>query len=93
MQANASTWNRLLDKYKEIERNTKKQEVDILYCLAYSEDPDIIINYLNMLLSNDTLILDHKEYYSIFYSILDEHADNELVLDYVLENINRIISE
>jgi hypothetical protein len=76
-----------------MERNMEKEEIDILYCLIYSENPDIIIDYLNMLLSNDTLILDHQEYYSIFYSILDEHADNELVFDYVLENINRIISE
>jgi len=93
MQANASTWNQLLDKYGETERNTEKQEVDILYCLTYSEDPDIIINYLNILLSNDTLILNHEEYYSILYSILDEHADNDLVLDYVLGNINRMTSK
>ncbi|RLU27559.1 hypothetical protein DMN91_001363 [Ooceraea biroi] len=83
-QANASTWNKVLDKYIE------EEEVDILECLAYSEDPDIIINYLNISLSNDTLTLNGNQLFIVYYSILNMHADNELVLDYLLENIKRI---
>lgn len=86
MQANASTWNALFDKY------TKEQDFDILVYLAYCEDPDIIVNYLNILLRNDTLTLDDEEFYTVYYSILDQHADNEFVLDYILANMDKMIS-
>lgn len=83
MGANASTWNKLLNIY------VNKSNKEALQYLACSENPNILINFMNISTSNNSIIQDEDN--SIVYSsIITKHADNSAITDYVLENLEKI---
>lgn len=84
MEANSSTWNKLLDTYIMEPKNT-----DILNYLSCSEDSDIIINFLNI--SENSSAIGDKGYYKIFDEIVRKHANKDSVLDYILENWEKAV--
>nr|XP_012230690.1 PREDICTED: uncharacterized protein LOC105677005 [Linepithema humile] len=86
MEANETIWNKLMDVY------VNKSDEDILDYLACSENPDILIKFLNISASHDSIIK-NKHYKDAYGSILQKHANNDLVLDYVLMNLNKTISK
>jgi len=75
MEANASTWNKLMDTY------FVDQDKTILEYLTCSEDPDILINFINISVSNDLLV---QNYQDIISNIIMKHSDNDVLLDYML---------
>ncbi|XP_071627753.1 aminopeptidase N-like [Temnothorax longispinosus] len=77
--ANKTTWDKMMELYQ---RTSDKKFWKILSC---SEDPDIIISYLNIIAYNTTLF-NHEQQALIFNLILENHARNDLVLDYILAN-------
>lgn len=83
MEANASTWNKLLSIY--INKSNKKA----LKYLACSENPEIIINFLNISIANNSIIQDKDIAYS---SIIRKHATNNVIINYILTNLKQIIS-
>ncbi|KAL6443900.1 hypothetical protein ACFW04_001724 [Cataglyphis niger] len=85
MEANTSTWNQLLNIY--INKSDKK----VLKYLACTENPDIIINFFDMSTSNNSIIQD-EDYYRIYSEIIYKHAKNNKITDYVLANLNKIVS-
>ncbi|XP_077260900.1 aminopeptidase N-like [Temnothorax americanus] len=76
-------WDKMMELYQ---RTHDKQFWKILSC---AEDSNIIINYLNITASNTTLFND-IEHASIFKINLENHARNDLVLDYILANFDNI---
>ncbi|XP_024876606.1 aminopeptidase Q-like [Temnothorax curvispinosus] len=82
--ANRTTWDKIMELYQ---RTSDKKFWKILNC---AEDPDIIVNYLNITASNTTLF-NHKQHALIFNLILEAHARNDLVLHYILVDFNNII--
>lgn len=85
MEANASTWNQLLDIY--VNKSNKK----VLKYLACTENPDIIINFFDISTSNNSIIQD-EDYNTIYSNIIYKHANNSEITDYVLANLNKIVS-
>lgn len=83
MKANASTWNKLLDI------GLIKQDKSIIEYLTCSENSDILINFVNKSVSND-LKLRKNAYYDIISIIVQKHSDNDVVLDYMLANLEEI---
>ncbi|XP_071561479.1 aminopeptidase N-like isoform X2 [Temnothorax nylanderi] len=81
--ANRTTWDKMMELYQ---RTSDKKLWKTLNC---AENPDNIINYLNITASNTTLF-NHEEHALIFNLILENHARNDLVLDYILANFNNI---
>jgi len=82
MEANAITWNKLYDIY------VNKSDENSLTYLICSENPDIIINFLNMSTPKNQYsisILDFQ-YDEIYYHIIIKHAKNNVVIDYILTN-------
>jgi len=77
----ASTLNKLYDIY------INKSDEEALMYLVCSENPDIIINFLNISISKNT----DFDYYAIYTSIIKKHARNNVVMDYVLTNYKKII--
>ncbi|KYN14166.1 Glutamyl aminopeptidase, partial [Trachymyrmex cornetzi] len=84
MAANMTTWNKMLELYLK----NKKFEKHILEYLNCAEDPDIIINYLNII-SLDTSLF-HNEHSLVFNDVLKKHARNDKIRDYVLKNFGII---
>lgn len=83
MEANASAWNKLLSIY------INKSNKEALQYLACSENPDILINFMNISTSNNSIIQDEDN--SIVYSsIITKHADNSAIIDHVLANLEKI---
>jgi len=80
MEANASTWNKLMDTY------FVNQDKTILEYLTCSEDPDILINFINISVSNDLIV---QNYQDIISNIIVKHSDNDAFLDYMLANLTR----
>lgn len=85
MEANTSTWNKLMDMY------LITQDKNILDYLTCSENYDILINFINISNSND-FIIHKRDYYDILSSIIQKHSDNDAVLDYMLANLEKINS-
>lgn len=85
MEANASTWNKLLGIY------VNKSNKEALKYLACSENPDILINFINISTSNNSIIQD-EDHNIIHSSIITKHADNNVIVDYVLANLEKIVS-
>jgi len=85
MEANASTWNKLFDIY------VNKSDEKTLTYLVCSENPDIIINLLNISISNNSII-QIEDYYVVYTSIIEKHAKNNVVIDYILTNLKKVIS-
>lgn len=86
VDANQSTWYKLYNMYKE------KQDDNILIYLTCTNDPRTIADFLYITYSTDVIILDEETYRAVFYSILERHADNDTILEYILENVNAIAS-
>ncbi|XP_011630808.1 aminopeptidase N-like [Pogonomyrmex barbatus] len=83
MIADKATWNRLLNLYMQ------KRNKDLLEFLACSENSDIIIDYLNIISSENSTLQD-KEHNLAFQFIVIKHSCNNAVLDYILENFERV---
>ncbi|XP_071571530.1 uncharacterized protein [Temnothorax nylanderi] len=81
--ANRTTWDKIMELYQQT------SDVELWKILNCAENPDIIINYLNIIASNTTLFK-HEQHALIFNLILENHARNDLVLDYILVNLNHI---
>lgn len=84
--ANITIWNKVMDLYLQ------KHSIIFLEFLVCSENPNIIINYLNIIPSNDLIILEIDRDFALT-SILSKHASNNLILDYILENFEQIKSK
>lgn len=83
MNASMSTWNKMMDTY------IKNPEDKVILCyLACSEDPEILINYLN---TNDSAV-DDPMYGIIFVQIILQHANKDPIFDSILANIEHITS-
>jgi len=85
MEANASTWNKLFDIY------VNKSDKKTLMYLVCSENPDIITNFLDICISRNSII-SHFDYYVIYFAITKKHANNNVVIDYILTNLTKIIA-
>ncbi|XP_071581123.1 uncharacterized protein [Temnothorax nylanderi] len=82
--ANKTAWDKMMELYQRTSNNK------LLKNLNCAENPDIIISNLNITASNTTLF-NHEQHALIFNLILEAHARNDLVLDYILANFNNII--
>lgn len=85
MQANVSTWNKFSENYIT---TTNTSFESLIYYLTYSEDPDIIISFLNKSLAGDSMTDIQR---STFYYAAVDYADNDIILDYFLANINNTV--
>ncbi|XP_071561430.1 aminopeptidase N-like [Temnothorax nylanderi] len=81
--ANRTTWDKMMELYQ---RTSDKKLWKTLNC---AEKPDNIINYLNVIASNTTLF-SNLEHAFIFNFILQNHARNDLILDYILTKFDNI---
>ncbi|XP_071561427.1 aminopeptidase N-like isoform X1 [Temnothorax nylanderi] len=81
--ANRTTWDKMMELYQ---RTSDKKLWETLNC---AENPDIIINYLNVIASN-TMLFKNSDHAFIFNLILQKHARNDLVLDYILTKFDNI---
>lgn len=82
IKANDSIWMKMLDISKR-EHNKK-----ILEYLTCSENSTIIQTYLNSISDNITLEINVRV--NIFLRIIAKHARNIEVLEYILENFEKI---
>lgn len=80
MEANAYTWNKLYDMY------VNKLDENAWTSLFCSENPNIIINFLHICMSENTDLV----YYKIYANIIHKHAKNNVIIDYVLTNFEKI---
>ncbi|EFN87058.1 aminopeptidase N [Harpegnathos saltator] len=83
MNASLSTWNKMFDRMQ-----MNDSDYMILIYLACSENTEIIINYLNV---NDSIV-DEYMYHTIYDEVLSKHANKDPIFDYVLANMEKIIS-
>lgn len=84
MKANASTWNKLLDI------GLIKEDKNIIEYLTCSENPDILINFMNKSVSNEIKLPGYNGYLDIISLIIQKHSDNDVILDYMLANLEKI---
>ncbi|KYM94195.1 Aminopeptidase N [Cyphomyrmex costatus] len=89
MAANRTTWDKMLELYLNNDLKGEQAEKQILESLSCAEDPDIIINYLNILALNTSLFHDY-EHSLAFEHIVKKHAHNDTIRDYVLKNFKII---
>ncbi|XP_011058986.1 PREDICTED: aminopeptidase N-like isoform X1 [Acromyrmex echinatior] len=89
MTANKATWDKMLKLYLKEKHQTEKYQKKLLKSLSCAENPDIIINYLNITAFN-TSLFHEKEHSLVFIYIIENHARNDLILDYVLNNFEII---
>lgn len=82
-KANRTTWDQVLGLYIQ---NPDKQFWKIL---NGAEDPHIIIDYLNIIASN-TAYFRAEDHPFIFKIVLEKHARNDVILDYILQNFEII---
>ncbi|XP_025264386.1 aminopeptidase N-like, partial [Camponotus floridanus] len=87
MEANVSIWNKLYNIY------INKLNEEILMYLTCSENPDNIINVLDIFISrySNSSRLQNGYYYGIYSSIIRQHAKNNAVIHYILTNFKKII--
>ncbi|XP_025268252.1 aminopeptidase N isoform X2 [Camponotus floridanus] len=83
MEANVSIWNKLYNIY------INKPNEEILMYLVCSENPDNIINLLDIFILNNSRLQNRYEIYS---SIIRQHAKNNVVVDYILINFKKTFS-
>lgn len=72
----------------EYSRTNDKRYIEFLAC---AEDPSIIINYLKMLSYNYITITENTECIDTIISVIKKHITKNSILDYVLENHDKII--
>ncbi|KYN22305.1 Aminopeptidase N, partial [Trachymyrmex cornetzi] len=82
IKANGSIWMKMLDIS---EREHDKQILEYLTC---SENPNIIQIYLNKITENMSLKINDRV--NIFLRIIAKHAKNIEILEYILENFEKI---
>lgn len=85
-EANASTLHKFVDRYA----NTSYESISEY--LACSEKPDTLNIILNTYLSGNESTIKNWEYELLFTDIVEKHADSDLILDYLLVNVNKTIS-
>ncbi|KYM78422.1 Aminopeptidase N [Atta colombica] len=88
MAANRTTWDKMLELYQKTDPKKEKFKKMLLKSLSCSENSDIIINYLNI--TFNTSLFHRKEHAFIIKSVLDKHSNNNLILDYILNNFETI---
>ena len=88
MAANKTTWDKMCKKLELYQKSDPEKE-KLLNSLNYAENSNIIINYLNIIAFNTSLFHD-KEHFLVFTYIMENHAHNDLILDYVLNNFEII---
>jgi len=81
MSANNITWNKVLTADA---LDNKRLEY-----LACSENDAIIISYIDRLISGYFIELKHR--ITVFHSIIAKHAKNDLILNYILDNFEKIV--
>jgi len=79
--ANEVTWNGVLQE----KLNNKQLEF-----LACSERNNIILDYIDLLVSGYFVDTEHR--ITVFHSIIARHARNNLMLDYILANFAKLVS-
>ncbi|XP_011059823.1 PREDICTED: glutamyl aminopeptidase-like [Acromyrmex echinatior] len=87
MAANRTTWNKMFDIY--VRRKLKEDTKRLLMGLSCAENPNIIINYLNILAFN-TSFFDNDDHAHVFKFILKRHSRNDKILKYILNNFEAI---
>ncbi|XP_018397965.1 PREDICTED: uncharacterized protein LOC108775982, partial [Cyphomyrmex costatus] len=87
MTANKTTWDKMFELY--VKGELKHHDRELLKGLSCARDPDIIINYLNILALN-TSLFNNDKHSLVFKYILEQHVRNDIILDYVLENLKII---
>ena len=81
MLANNITWNKVLTADA---LDNKRLEY-----LACSENDTIIISYIDRLISKYFTKQQHN--ITVFHSIIARHAKNDLILNYILNNFEKIV--
>jgi len=99
MTANKTIWDKTLILYqhkKEKFKNNLKKYLKkekfvklLLRGLSCAEDPNIIINFLNITAFNPTLFNEKERYFAVL-CILENHSRNNLILDYILNNFETV---
>jgi len=79
--APSNLWNEVL--------NAKVLDNKLLEFLACSKDHTIIINYIRRLMSGYFTQAQHR--IAVFHSIIAKHAENNFVLDYILQNFAKVV--
>jgi len=83
--ANVSTWTRFMDLYLQAHKDL------VLELLTCSENTEIIINYLQILRTmSDNTVITKFQYVYTFDMIVNKYASNDIVLDYILKNIDNV---
>jgi len=73
---------------KMLDISKREHNKQILEYLTCSENPNIILIYLNKIMDNITLELNDRV--NIFLRIIAKHAKNIKILEYILENFEKI---
>ncbi|KYN22132.1 Voltage-dependent calcium channel subunit alpha-2/delta-4 [Trachymyrmex cornetzi] len=102
MTANRTTWDKTLilyqhknlknEKFKNSLKKYRMREKFVkllLRGLSCAEDPNIIINFLNITAFNPTLFNEKERYFAVL-CILENHSRNNLILNYILNNFETI---
>lgn len=87
MAANRTTWDKMLELY--LEGKLKEKPERLLMGLSCAENPNIIINYLNILAFNTSLFEDN-DHSRVFKYILKRHVRKNKILKYILKNFEAI---
>jgi len=74
-------WNKVL--------NAEVLDNKLLEFLACSKNHTIIISYIDRLMSEYFTQAQHC--ITIFHSIIAKHAENNFVLDYILQNFEQVV--
>ena len=86
MAANKTTWDKMCKKLELYQKSDPEKE-KLLKSLNYAENSNIIIDYLNITFNTS---LFQKNHFLMFKSILNKHSNNNLILDYILNNFEII---
>nr|XP_012224231.1 PREDICTED: aminopeptidase N-like isoform X1 [Linepithema humile] len=82
VSANSTIWYDVWDKWAATD------DIKFLEYLTCSEDPGVISNYL-LLNSINSFLLQHDNTRAhIFFLIVAKHANNDMVCDFILQNLN-----
>ncbi|KYN05612.1 Aminopeptidase N [Cyphomyrmex costatus] len=89
MAANRTTWDKMLELYQKTDPKNLKFRRTLLNSLSCIENPDIIINYLNLATYN-TSLFNEEDHSLIFMSVINKHSNDDLILDYILNNFEAL---
>lgn len=82
---NGNSWRNIATFYIE----TRNDEgLELMTC---SENPQIVIEYLNLLpIATNTSLITHTQHAHIFNMLIKKYARNDIVLEYVLQKSKEI---